>query len=52
MKLGTEEKLAALEKRVSLDAAVVARLCKEWDELLQIAKRLHLEHGAACEERD
>jgi len=32
LKLGVEEKFADLEKRVSLDAAVVARLCKEQDE--------------------
>ena len=34
MKLGAEEKLATLEMRVSLDAATVARLRKEWDELI------------------
>ena len=42
----------ALEKRVSLDAMVVARLPKERDELLQTMERLHSEHGAAREERD
>ena len=42
----------ALEKRVSLDATAVARLCKERDELLQTIKRLRLEHGVAHEERD
>ena len=41
-----------LEKRASLDAAVVARLRKEWDELIQTMERLHSEHGAAHEERD
>ena len=35
----------ALEKRVSLDATVIARLCKERDELLQTVERLHSEHG-------
>ena len=40
LKLGAEEKLVALEKRVSLDATVVTRLHKEWDELIQTAKRL------------
>jgi len=35
LKLGIEEKLVALEKRVSLNAMVVARLRKEPDELLQ-----------------
>ena len=34
LKLGAEEKLVALEKRASLDAMVIARLHKEWDELL------------------
>ena len=42
----------ALEERVSLDAAVVARLRKEQDELLQISERLYSEHGAAHEEHD
>ena len=32
--LGAKEKLMALEKRSSLDATTVARLHKEWDELL------------------
>ena len=35
LRLGAEEKLTALEKRVSLDVMVVGRLCKEQDELLQ-----------------
>ena len=42
----------ALEKRASLDAAVVAQLCKEHDEMLQTLERLHAEHGAAHEECD
>jgi len=33
LKLGAEEKLAALEKRASLGAKAVARLHKERDEL-------------------
>ena len=52
LKLGVEEKLMALEKRVSLDAEVVARLCKERDEFFQTAERLYSEHGTAHEERD
>ena len=52
MKLGTEEKLAALEKRASLDATVVARMCKEWDELIQTTERLRSERSAAREERN
>jgi len=48
----TLEKLTALEKRVSLDAAVVAWLRKEWDELLQTVERLRMEHGVAHEDRD
>jgi len=40
----------ALEKRASLDATTIARLCKERDELLQATKRLHSERGAAHEE--
>ena len=42
----------ALEKRVSLDATSVARLCKEQDELLQTVERLCSEHGVAHEEHD
>ena len=38
--MGAEEKLMALEKRVSLDAAAVARLHKEQDELIQTTERL------------
>ena len=52
LKLGAKEKLAALEKRASLDAAVVARLRKERDELLQTAEKLHSERGVAHEEHD
>ena len=52
LKLGAEERLMALEKRASLDAAAVARLRKEQGELLQIAERLRSEHGAASEECD
>ena len=52
LKLGSKEKLMALEKRVSLDAMVVAQLHKEQDELLQTAERLHLECGMAHEEHD
>ena len=40
----------ALEKRVSLDATVVAGLRKEQDELLQTSERLHSECGTAHEE--
>ena len=42
----------ALEKRASLDAAMVAWLRKEQDELLQTVERLCSEHGAAHDERD
>ena len=42
----------ALEKRASLDAMVVARLRKEWDELLQTTERLRLKHGVTREEHD
>jgi len=52
LKLGAEEKLAALEKRASLDAVAVTRLRKERDELLQTMERLCLEHGVACEEHN
>ena len=52
LKLGVEEKLAALEKRASLDATAVARLCKEQDELVQTTERLCSEHGTAHEEHD
>jgi len=41
-----------LEKRASLDAAVVARLRKEWDEFIQTTERLCSEHGAARQECD
>ena len=42
----------ALEKRASLDAMAVARLRKEWDELLQTAERLRSKRDVAHEERD
>ena len=51
LKLGAE-KLVGLEKRASLDAAMVARLRKEWDELIQTAERLCSERDAAHEECD
>ena len=41
----------ALEKKESLDAAMVARLRKERDELFQTVERLRSERGAAREER-
>ena len=50
--MGAEEKLMALEKRVSLDVAVVIRLCKEWDELLQTMERLRSERITTREEHD
>ena len=50
--LGAEEMDMALEKRVSLDATVVVRLRKEWDELIQTAERLCSERDAAHEECD
>ena len=50
--MGAEEKLVALEKRASLAAVAVARLCKEQDELLQTVERLRSEHGMAHEESD
>ena len=52
LKLVAEEKVAALEQRVSLDAEAVARLRKVRDELLQTAGRLCSECGMACEEHD
>ena len=52
LKLGAKEKLVALEKRASLDAAAVTQLRKERDELLQIVERLHEERGTAREERN
>ena len=51
MKLGAKEKLVALEKRASLDAATVAQLHKKRDELLQTSKRLRTECGTAHVER-
>ena len=52
LKLGAKKKLTALEKRVSLDATMVARLRKEWDELIQTTKRLCSKHDASHQERD
>ena len=52
LKLGAKEKLMVLEKRVSLDAMVVGRLCKERDELIQTMERLCSECSAAREEHD
>ena len=42
----------ALEKMASLDAAVVAQLHKEQDELIQTMERLCSERGVARKERD
>ena len=50
--MGAEEKLTALEKKANLDATTVARLRKEWDDLLQTMERLCSEHGLAHEEHD
>ena len=47
LKLGAEEKLAALEKRASLDATMVARLRKERNELIQTTERLRSERSVA-----
>ena len=52
LKLVAEEKLAALERRVSLDAEAVARLRKERAELLQTMGRLRSDRGVAHKERD
>ena len=52
LKLGPKERLAALEKRASLDAVTIAWLRKERDELLQTVERLRSERGMAHEERD
>ena len=45
-------KLMALEKTASLDATMVARLRKEWDELIQTMERLCSEHGTAHDEHE
>lgn len=50
LKLRAKEKLVALEKKASLDAAMIERLRKERDEVIQTAERLHSEHGTAREE--
>jgi len=42
----------ALEKRASMDVAVVARLRKRRDEQIQTAERLCSKHGMAHEECD
>jgi len=47
-----EDKLMTLENKVSLDTVVVARLCKEQDELLQTMERLRSECGVAREEHN
>ena len=52
LKLGPEEKLMALEKRASLDAAAVAQLRKKWDEVIQTTEGLYSEHDVAHEEHD
>ena len=52
LRLGTKEKLIALERRASLDAKAVAPLRKERDELLQTVGWLYSEHGMAREEHD
>ena len=52
LKLGAEEKLMALEKRVSLDVVAVPWLRKERDELLQTTERFRSERGTAHEDHD
>jgi len=52
LKLEAEERSVALQQKVNLDVEVVARLCRERDELCQMTKRLHSECGMAHEERD
>ena len=52
LKLEVEKKLAALEKRASLDATAVAWLHKEQDELHQTIERLCTEHGVAHKKHD
>ena len=52
LKLVAEEKLVALERRVSQDAKAVAWLHKGQDELHQTMERLLSEHGVGHEERD
>ena len=52
LKLGAEEKLVAMEKRASLDAMAVARLCKERDEQIQTTERLCSKCIVAREEHD
>ena len=52
LKLGAEERFAALQQRVNLDAKVVAQLRKERDKLHQTTERLSSKHGTAHEEHD
>ena len=52
LKLGAEERFAALQQRVNLDAKAVARLLKERDELCQTMERLRSERGVAHREHD
>ena len=52
LRLGAEDRSAALEQRAKLDAEAVARLRKERDELRHTAERLRSERGAAYGERD
>ena len=52
LKLGVEKKLTTVEKKANLYAAVVTRLRKEQNKLLQTMARLRSERGMAREERD
>ena len=52
LKLEAEERSAALQQKVNLDAEVVAWLRREQDKLRQTTERLCSECGTACEEHD
>ena len=52
LKLRAEERFAAMQQRVNLDAETIARLCRERDELCYTAERLYSEHSTICEERN
>ena len=52
LKLGAEERSAALQQKANLDAEVVTQLRRERDELCQTMKRLCSERGTANGERD
>ena len=52
LRLEAEDRSVVLQRRADQDVEVIARLCRERDELCQTTERLCSEHGTVREERD